>query len=82
MQNNTQCQGTGVEYQDAGGASHPLDVECSMLEVGCFPTASELEVSSSSSFNEIQARQARADLIAFTKRFFGVDDDCALPSDI
>jgi len=82
MQNNTECQGNGVECQDAGEAkiraSHPLDVECSMLDVGCFPTASELENSPiPPAFDELQATQARANLIAFTKIFFGLDADCA-----
>ena len=80
MQNHTECQGTAVECRDAVevkiSANPQLDVGCSMLDVGCFPAASELNISPTP-FDELQATQARSAFIQFTKIFFGLDADCA-----
>ena len=75
MQNNTECQGQGVEYSDAGEASvlasrlqlSAFDVQCSTFDAPPIPPA----------FTDLQATQARANLIEFTKTFFGLETDCA-----
>lgn len=79
MQNNTECQGTGVESQGAGGAS-VLGNRDSMLDVGCL-MLDVSPISPPTPFDELQARQARADFIQFTKIFFGLDSECPCPSD-
>jgi len=78
MENNTQTQGRVVKSQDAVeskiSASYQLDVGCSMLDVGCFPTGSDIS-SCSAPFDDLRATQARAALIQFTKTFFGLDSN-------
>jgi hypothetical protein len=78
MNHETQCQGTGVEFQDARGAS-VLASQPSMFDVGC----SMLDVPDSSSTSaELQSHQAISDLIRVTKIFFGLDNECPSPADI
>jgi hypothetical protein len=86
MQNNTPCQGPIVESPNAGEASpsagtvlaslsqpSAIDVQRSMFDVSPIPPPP---------FDELQATQARADLIQFTKIFFGLDNQCPSHSDI
>jgi len=72
MNHETPGHGTVVESRETVEAitcaSQPLDVGCSMLDVGCFPTGSEVPPP----FDDLRATQARAALIQFTKTFFGL----------
>jgi len=79
MQNNTECQGNGVEYSDMDRAI----VLASRLQHSAFDVQrSTFDVPPiSPAFDELQATQARANLIEFTKTFFGLDADCAFPPD-
>ena len=63
MQNNTDCQRTGVKDREAGHSS----VVANRVQ------SSTLDLPFSRPFDEIRATQARADLIRFTKTFFGLD---------
>jgi hypothetical protein len=73
MHNETDFQGASVECRETGGAS----VLASRLETSAFDVqCSMFDVSPSPIFDEAHASQARADLIAFTKTFFGLDSEC------
>jgi hypothetical protein len=74
MHNNTHCQGTGVESKETGAAS----VLASHIKPSAFDVQrSAFDVPPAPVFDELKARQSRADLIAFTKAFFGLNEDCA-----
>lgn len=70
MNHETKYQAEAEVCQNAGGAS----VLASRLQSSAF------DVSPVPAFDETKASQARSDLIAFTKIFFGLDNQCPSPS--
>jgi len=64
MHNNTERRGPGVDFRETGTA----------ITVSLPP--SMLDVPAPIPFGELQASQARADFIQFTKIFFGLDGEC------
>jgi len=66
------CQGTRVERQRADGELRSW--ETSNIQ---HPTPNiEVGEAERLAFDNVKASQARADLIAFTKTFFGLDSEC------